>query len=95
VLDRIAFGARLLRREHQPHRCLGDGTRNVRKAILRALLEPGARLADAEGDGTHGPPPMFEEQKSCRGLRVGILLREAGRPPGLGWLDASNYERDV
>ena len=74
------------------------GTRNVRKAILRALLEPGARLAAAEGrwDGT-ARLAMFEEQKSMPWAAVWDQYCERqGVPVGLGWLDlVRNYEREV
>ncbi len=74
------------------------GTRNVRKALLRALLEPAARLADAEErwDGT-ARLALFEEQKSMPWAAVWDQYCESrGVPVGLGWLEAVRaYERDV
>jgi L-rhamnose isomerase len=74
------------------------GTRNVRKALLRALLEPAARLADAEGrwDDT-ARLALFEEQKSMPWAAVWDQYCEGrGVPVGLGWLEAVRaYEREV
>ena len=74
------------------------GTRNVRKALLRALLEPAARLAEAEAawDGT-ARLALFEEQKSMPWAAVwDEYCERQGVPTGLGWLDVVRaYERDV
>jgi L-rhamnose isomerase len=74
------------------------GARNMRKALLLALLEPAAKLREAErrGDGA-GRMALFEEQKSmpwaavwdyyCMSSKVSI---------GIEWLDTvRNYENEV
>jgi len=74
------------------------GTRNVRKALLRALLEPASRLAEAEGRWDHTARlAMMEEQKSTPWSAVWSQYCESrGVPPGLAWLDAVRaHERDV
>ena len=74
------------------------GTRNMRKALLRALLEPRARLREAEAawDFT-ARLAMFEEQKSMPWTAVWdhyCLSRDT--PVGLDWLDrVRHYERTV
>jgi L-rhamnose isomerase len=98
VLDRIAFGLDFFDASINRIAAWVIGTRNVRKAILRALLEPGARLADVEGrwDGT-ARLAMFEEQKSMPWPAVwDHHCEKQGVPVGLGWLDVvRNYEREV
>jgi L-rhamnose isomerase len=74
------------------------GTRNMRKALLRALLEPAKTLADAEARGdTTARLALFEEQKSMPWSAVWDYYCESrGVPVGLGWLDRVRaYERDV
>jgi L-rhamnose isomerase len=74
------------------------GTRNVRRALLRALLEPGARLAEAEARRDHTARlALLEEQK---GLPWGAVwdeyCRRKGVPVGLAWLDPVRaHERRV
>jgi L-rhamnose isomerase len=74
------------------------GTRNLRKALLRALLEPAARLAEAEArwDGT-ARLALFEEQKSMPWAAVwDEYCARRGVPVGLGWLQAVRaHEREV
>ena len=74
------------------------GTRNLRKALLKALLEPAARLTGAEErlDLT-ARLATLEEQKSMPWAAVWDRYCEArGVPPGLAWLDAVRaHERDV
>jgi len=98
VLDRIAVGLDFFDASINRIAAWVIGTRNVRKAILRALLEPAARLADAEGrwDGT-ARLAMFEEQKSMPWTAVwDHYCERQGVPVGLGWLDVvRNYEREV
>jgi L-rhamnose isomerase len=70
----------------------------MRKALLRALLEPRARLREAEAawDFT-ARLAMFEEQKSMPWTAVWdhyCLSRDT--PVGLDWLDrVRHYERTV
>jgi L-rhamnose isomerase len=74
------------------------GTRNLRKALLRALLEPASRLAEAEQRWDHTARlAMLEEQKSMPWAAVWNQYCESrGVPAGLAWLDAVRaYEREV
>jgi L-rhamnose isomerase len=74
------------------------GTRNVRRALLRALLEPADRLADMESrrDFT-ARLALLEEQKSLPwGAVWDHYCERSGVPVGLAWLDAVRaYERRV
>jgi L-rhamnose isomerase len=74
------------------------GTRNLRRALLRALLEPEAALSEAEGrrDGTTRLA-LLEEQK---GLPWGAVwdayCARQGAPVGPAWLEAVRaHERQV
>jgi L-rhamnose isomerase len=74
------------------------GTRNVRRALLRALLEPGARLAEAEGRRDHTARlALLEEQKSLPWAAVwDRYCEQGGVPVGAAWLDAVRaHERQV
>jgi L-rhamnose isomerase len=74
------------------------GTRNVRRALLRALLEPAGQLAEAEArrDFT-ARLAMLEEQKSLPwGAVWDHYCERSGVPVGIAWLDAVRaYERQV
>ncbi len=74
------------------------GTRNMRKALLRALLEPRARLAAAaaRSDGAE-VMALFEEQKSAPWPAVwDFYCATKEVPVGLGWLaKVQAYEADV
>jgi L-rhamnose isomerase len=74
------------------------GTRNMRKALLRALLEPIGAISDAErrGDVT-ARLAWFEEQKSMPwGVIWDYYCESRGVPVGLGWLEQVRaYERDI
>ena len=61
----------------------------MRKALLRALLEPAAAIAEAEAGGdTTRRLAMFEEHKSMPWTAVWDHYCESrGVPVGLGWLD--------
>jgi L-rhamnose isomerase len=74
------------------------GTRNMRKGLLRALLEPAALLGEAERTQDHTRRlAVLEEQKSLPWAAVWdqyCLTR--GVPAGLDWLErVRQYERDV
>jgi L-rhamnose isomerase len=74
------------------------GTRNVRRALLRALLEPGARLAEAEGRGDRTARlALLEEHKSLPWAPVwDEYCRRKGVPVGPAWLEAvREHERRV
>ena len=74
------------------------GTRNMRKALLRALLEPRERLSAAEArfDGAE-VMALFEEQKSMPWSAVwDFYCATKDVPVGLGWLaKVRAYEGDV
>ena len=74
------------------------GTRNAVKALLLALLEPIARLREAEVAGNHTARLALLEES--RTLPFGAVWDEYCRrqnvPVGSAWLDEVNrYERDV
>lgn len=74
------------------------GTRNMRKALLRALLEPAARLKQAEGERDFTTRlAMMEEAKSMPWSAVWDFYCLSGNVPvGIAWLDeVKNYERNV
>ncbi|HEX3763352.1 MAG TPA: L-rhamnose isomerase [Kofleriaceae bacterium] len=74
------------------------GTRNVRRALLRALLEPGARLAELEARGDFTARlALLEEQKALPwGAVWDHYCERSGAPVGMAWLDAVRaYERGV
>jgi len=74
------------------------GMRNVRRALLRALLEPGSRLAEAESRfDTTARLALFEENKSLPWGSVWDHYCESrGVPTGPNWLEAvRSYEREV
>jgi L-rhamnose isomerase len=65
------------------------GTRNMRKALLRALLDPARLLADTEarGDGT-ARLAIFEELKSLPWAAVwDQYCQQRNAAVGLGWLE--------
>ncbi|HVQ12865.1 MAG TPA: L-rhamnose isomerase, partial [Vicinamibacterales bacterium] len=74
------------------------GTRNVRRALLRALLEPAGRLTEIEArrDFT-ARLALLEEQKSLPwGAIWDHYCERSGVPVGLAWLDAVRaYERRI
>ena len=73
------------------------GARNMRKALLQALLEPRQQLVDAEGrfDFT-ARLAIQEEQKSMPWTAVwDHYCARQGVPAGIEWLDAvRKYERE-
>ncbi|HEX8913945.1 MAG TPA: L-rhamnose isomerase [Humisphaera sp.] len=74
------------------------GTRNLLKALLAAMLEPTARLKQAESEGDYTTRlALIEESKT---LPVGAVwdayCARAGVPVGEAWLaEVKAYERDV
>jgi len=74
------------------------GTRNVRRALIRALLEAGAQLAELEArrDFT-ARLALLEEQKSLPwGAVWDHHCERSGVPVGMAWLDTVRaYERRV
>ena len=98
VLDRIAIALDFFDASINRVAAWVIGTRNLRKALLRALLEPAPRLAEAEERWDHTARlAMLEEQKSMPWAAVWNQYCETrGAPVGLAWLDAVRaYERDV
>jgi L-rhamnose isomerase len=74
------------------------GARNMRKALLLALLEPSAKQLEAEKnfDGA-ARMAIFEEQKSMPWSAVWeYYCASQGVAPGIDWLDTvRNYEKDT
>jgi L-rhamnose isomerase len=74
------------------------GARNMRKALLLALLEPVALQLDAEkkSDGA-GRMAIFEEQKSMPWSAVwDYYCASDGIPEGIGWLQkVRDYEKET
>ena len=74
------------------------GARNMRKALLLALLEPTAKQIEAEkqGDGA-ARMAIFEEQKSMPWSAVwAYYCASQNVPEGIQWLDqVRNYEKDT
>jgi L-rhamnose isomerase len=98
VLDRVSIGLDFFDASINRVAAWVIGTRSMRKALLRALLEPRDLLADAEARGdTTARLAMFEEHKSMPWTAVWDYYCETrGVPVGLGWLDRVRaYERDV
>ena len=74
------------------------GTRNVRRALLRALLEPSERIAAAERERDYTARlALLEEEKSLPWPSVwDEYCERKGVPVGPGWLEAVRaYERKV
>jgi L-rhamnose isomerase len=90
VLDRVAIALDFFDASINRVAAWVIGTRNVRRALLRGLLEPAARLADAEArrDLT-ARLALLEEQKALPWAAVwDEYCRRQGVPVGLAWLDA-------
>jgi L-rhamnose isomerase len=98
VLDRVSIGLDFFDASINRVAAWVIGTRNMRKALLRALLEPRASIAAAEARGdTTLRLAMFEEQKSMPWTAVWDHYCESrGVPVGLGWLErVRTYESEV
>ena len=98
VLDRVAIALDFFDASINRVAAWVIGTRNVRRALLRAFLEPAARLAEIEGrrDFT-ARLALLEEQKSLPwGAVWDHYCERTGVPVGMAWLDAVRaYERRV
>jgi L-rhamnose isomerase len=74
------------------------GARNMRKALLLALLEPAElqRVAEKNYDGA-GRMALFEENKSMPWSAVWeYYCASHGIPEGIGWLqNVRNYEKET
>jgi len=98
VLDRVHIGLDFFDASINRVAAWVIGTRNMRKALLRSLLEPSAAIADAEARGdTTARLAWFEEQKSMPwGAVWDYYCESRGAPVGLGWLERVRaYERDI
>lgn len=98
VLDRVHIGLDFFDASINRVAAWVIGTRNMRKALLRSLLEPSAAISDAEARGdTTARLAWFEEQKSMPwGAVWDYYCESRGVPVGLGWLERVRaYERDV
>jgi L-rhamnose isomerase len=98
VLPRVAIGLDFFDASINRIAAWVIGTRNMKKALLKALLEPRAALLEAEaaGDGAHRMA-LFEEMKSAPwGAVWDMYCARAGVPVGGDWFTAvKTYERDV
>ncbi len=98
MLDRVSIGLDFFDASINRVAAWVIGTRNVRKALLKALLEPLAALTEVETRGdTTARLAMFEEQKSMPWSVVWDYYCETrGVPVGLSWLDRVRaYEREI
>jgi L-rhamnose isomerase len=98
VLDRVAIALDFFDASINRVAAWVIGTRNVRRALLRALLEPGARLAEAEArlDRTARLALLEEDKALPWGAVWDEYCRRKGVPVGTGWLDAVRvHERRV
>ncbi|PLK81956.1 L-rhamnose isomerase, partial [Klebsiella pneumoniae] len=74
------------------------GTRNMKKALLRALLEPTAQLRQLENDGDYTARlALLEEQKSLPWQAIWeMYCQRHDTPAGSQWLDSVRaYENAV
>ena len=74
------------------------GTRNMKKALLRALLEPTAALKQLEANGDYTARlALLEEQKSLPWQAVWeMYCQRNDTPAGSQWLEnVRAYEKDV
>ena len=82
VLDRIAVGLDFFDASINRIAAWVIGTRNVRKAILRALLEPAARRPTPRGVGTARRAwPCSRSRNRCRGPRSGTTTARGRASP--------------
>jgi L-rhamnose isomerase len=98
VLDRVHIGLDFFDASINRVAAWVIGTRNMRKALLRSLLEPSAAIREAEARGdTTARLAWFEEQKSMPwGAVWDYYCESRGVPVGLGWLERVRaYERDI
>ncbi len=98
VLDRVSIGLDFFDASINRVAAWAIGTRNMRRALLRALLEPGATFAEAErkGDLT-ARLALLEEAKSLPWAAVwDHYCARSGVPVGVGWLEGVRaHERAV
>ncbi len=69
------------------------GTRNMKKALLRALLEPGEPLRQLEARTAITPPAWrcWKSRNPCRGRPYGRCIASATtRQPAASWLEAKS-----
>jgi L-rhamnose isomerase len=98
VLDRTAIGLDYFDASINRVAAWVVGTRNMRKALLKAMLEPKAALARAEATGDFAGRMMLgEEHKSAPWGAVWAYYCESrGVPSGSGWYDAVKaYEAKI
>jgi L-rhamnose isomerase len=98
VLPRVAIGLDFFDASINRVAAWVIGTRNMKKALLKAMLEPRAQLlaAEAEGDGARRMA-LFEEHKSAPwGAVWDYYCARGGVPVGGDWFQVvKSYERDV
>ncbi|MDR3372736.1 MAG: L-rhamnose isomerase [Ancalomicrobiaceae bacterium] len=98
VLGRVAIGLDFFDASINRIAAWVVGTRNMRKALLRAMLEPRAALLEAEArDDATFRMALFEEHKSSPWAAVwDYYCASRNAPVGLTWFNAvKTYEQDV
>ncbi|MGJ4928841.1 L-rhamnose isomerase [Bradyrhizobium sp. HKCCYLS2038] len=98
VLHRVAIGLDFFDASINRIAAWVIGTRNMKKALLKAMLEPRAALLEAEahGDGTRRMALFEEHRSSPWGAVWDYFCLTRGAPVGLRWLDrVKAHERDV
>src|SRR3954471_5909226 len=98
VLDRVAVALDFFDASINRIAAWVIGTRNVRRALLRALLEPGARLAALKSSRDFTARlALLEEQKAMPwGAVWDHYCERSDVPVGIAWLDAVRaYEQRV
>ena len=98
VLGRVAIGLDFFDASINRIAAWVVGTRNMRKALLRAMLEPRTALLEAEArDDATLRMALFEEHKSSPWAAVwDYYCATRNAPVGLTWFNAvKTYEQDV
>jgi L-rhamnose isomerase len=98
LLDRVNIGLDFFDASINRIAAWTIGTRNMRKALLRALLEPSDQLKQYELDGDYTSRlALLEESKSLPWSAVwDYYCMEQDVPVGLSWLSqVKSYEEEV
>ena len=98
LLDRVTIGLDFFDASINRIAAWVIGTRNMRKALLKALLEPIAQMKKVELDGDFTSRlALLEETKSSPWSVIwDYYCMQQGVPVGINWLDqVKSYETDV
>ncbi|MCQ1059646.1 L-rhamnose isomerase [Photobacterium sp. ZSDE20] len=98
LLDRVTIGLDFFDASINRIAAWVIGTRNMRKALLKALLEPNTQLKQAELNGDYTTRlALMEESKSLPWTAVwDYYCMEQGVPVGSAWLEqVKQYEAEV